>query len=163
MRRYDTTFIIDGNLGDSERLALIEKYAGSLKKLGGDIEQIVRWGLRSLAYTINKRSHGYYVIFYYRANPSIIAAFERELRLNENILRYMSLLCDTKHPEYIRDEGASAGEIVIPAAPVSEVEADIATDDIEVDVAEDETILDEVDGADAESEIETTDEKEKSE
>ena len=163
MRRYDTTFIIDGNLGDSERLALIEKYAGALKRLGGDIEQIVRWGLRTLAYTINKRSHGYYVIFYYRANPSIITAFERELRLNENILRYMSLLSDAKHPEYIRDEGASAGEIVIPETPVSDVEPDVAADDIDVDDTEDDTILEETDDTDMESEIETADEKEKSE
>ncbi len=160
MRRYDTTFIIDGNLGDAERLALIEKYAGMLKKLGGDIEQIVRWGLRTLAYTINKRTHGYYVIFYYRANPSIISAFERELRLNENILRYMSLISDAKHPEYIRDEGASAGEIVIPDAPETESESEIAEGGIDLEDTEDEETLDEIDENETESDINADDEKE---
>jgi small subunit ribosomal protein S6 len=111
-RKYDTTFIIDGNLPDSERQALIERFAGSLRRSGGEVEQIVRWGLRTLAYTINKRSHGYYVIFYYLAEPSVIAAFERELRLNEFILRYMTLLFDGKHPEYVRDEGSSDSDTV---------------------------------------------------
>ncbi len=130
MRRYDTTFIIDGNLGDSERLALIEKYAGTLKRLGGDIEQIVRWGLRTLAYTINKRSHGYYVIFYYRANPSIITAFERELRLNKYPPLHVAFV-GAKTSRIYQDEGAPRRD-VIPETPVSDDEADVETDGIEV-------------------------------
>lgn len=126
MRRYDTTFIINDNLPEAERHSLIEKYAGSLKRMGAEIDQIVRWGLRPLAYAMKKRTHGYFVIFYYRANPKMIASFERDLRLNENVLRYMTLLFDGKHPEYIRDEGAREREIVAdlsaPADEVSEAE-----------------------------------------
>jgi len=104
MRKYDTTFIIDGTLQEAAREALIERFAGILKKLGGEIDQIVRWGQRQMAYTMKKRTHGYYVIFYYHAEPSIISAFERDLRLHENILRYMTMLNEGKHPDYIRDE-----------------------------------------------------------
>lgn len=116
-RKYDTTFIIDGNLPDAERQALIERFAGSLKKFGGNLDQVVRWGLRTLAYPINKRTHGYYVIFYYLADPAIIAQFERELRLNESILRYMTLVYDGKHPEYIRDESAPDSAVLTSSAP----------------------------------------------
>jgi small subunit ribosomal protein S6 len=104
MRKYDTTFIIDGSLDQVQREAIIKKFENVLTKSGADIERIVRWGLRGLAYEINKRSHGYYVIFYYHADPSIIKSFESEMKLNENILRYMTLVAEGKHPDYIKDE-----------------------------------------------------------
>jgi len=122
VRKYDTTFIIDGSLSEAQRQAMIERFAGSLKKLGGDIEQTIRWGLRPLAYPINKRTHGYYVIFYYFAEPSVIVEFERELRLNESVLRYMTLVFEGKHPEYIRDESVSEPAPVSSAAMVEDQE-----------------------------------------
>ncbi len=122
VRKYDTTFIIDGSLSEAQRQAMIERFAGSLNKLGGDIEQTIRWGLRSLAYPINKRTHGYYVIFYYFAEPSVIVEFERELRLNESVLRYMTLVFEGKHPEYIRDESVSEPAPVSSAAIVEDQE-----------------------------------------
>jgi|WetSurMetagenome_2_1015567.scaffolds.fasta_scaffold975945_1 small subunit ribosomal protein S6 len=134
MRRYDTTFIIDGNLPDAERRALIEKFAGILKRQGAEIEQIVRWGLRSLAYPMNKRTHGYYVIFYYRAEAKVIAAFERELRLNESILRYMTLVFEGKHPDYIRDEGTGESAIVVPAVVAEEPEIEPAPDELTAEI-----------------------------
>lgn len=130
MRRYDTTFIIDGNLPEAERHTLIEKLAGSLKRHGAEIEQIVRWGMRSLAYAMNKRTHGYYVILYYRAEPKTIASFERDLRLNENILRYMTLLFDGKHPEYFRDEGAGEREIVIDDSVPEVAESELQPEEL---------------------------------
>lgn len=146
-RRYDTTFIIDGNLPDSERQALIERFAASLRRNGGEIEQIVRWGLRTLAYTINKRTHGYYVIFYYTAEPEVIAVFERELRLNEFILRYMTLLFEGKHPEYIRDEGSSDADTAKTVAPVVEAanedENEDAVDSLDEDEMESDLGIDE--------------------
>jgi small subunit ribosomal protein S6 len=161
MRRYDTTFIIDGTLSESDRLALIEKSTTFLKRQGAEIDQIVRWGMRTLAYQINKRTHGYFVIFYYRANPNIIALFERELRLNENVLRYMTLIFDGKHPEYIRGEGAietaAVPEVVTSAVAVSEdipVEMDEAGEIVIDDEAIEEIALD------AEQEEEPVQEKE---
>jgi small subunit ribosomal protein S6 len=158
-RRYDTTFIIDGNLPDSERQALIERFAATLRRSGGEIDQIIRWGLRSLAYTINKRSHGYYVIFYYLAEPAVIAAFERELRLNEFILRYMTLVYEGKHPEYIRDEGSSDAEAAkISAASIEESAADDDDDDAVDAIDEDEMESDlGIDADDADDEADSTD------
>lgn len=104
MEKYDATFVIDGKLGVDERNALIEKFQSSLEKLGGKIDRIVRWGKRTLAYEIKKCNLGYYVIFYYSAEPSIIEKFERELRINENILRYMTIIFDGNYPSYIVDK-----------------------------------------------------------
>ncbi|MFC1490947.1 30S ribosomal protein S6 [Candidatus Latescibacterota bacterium] len=103
-KRYDTTFIIDGNLGVDDREVVINKFCDSLKNLGGEIEQVIRWGTRTLTHEINKRNRGFYVILYYTADPSVIKTFERELRINENILRYMTLIFDGTNPSYIVDE-----------------------------------------------------------
>lgn len=153
-RRYDTTFIIDGNLPDSERQALIERFAAALRRDGGEIDQIIRWGQRSMAYPINKRSHGYYVIFYYQAEPEVIALFERELRLNEFILRYMTLVFEGKHPEYIRDEGASDTDSVKASAPeviesTDEDDEDDTVDSLDEEEMESDLGIDEEDADDA--------------
>ncbi len=103
MRKYETTFIVDGMVNDEEREAVIKRFETSLEKHGGEIERVVRWGMRQLAYEIKKRDRGYYVIFYYTASPSVIAPFHRELDINDLILRYLTLQSDGKHPEYIRE------------------------------------------------------------
>ena len=149
MQRYDTTFIIDDNLPETERHALIEKYAGSLKRQGAEIDQIVRWGLRSLAYKIKKRTHGYYVIFYYHAIPKVIASFERDLRLNENILRYMTLVFEGKHPDYIRDDGASEGEIVVDASIPAVAELESEAEELAVILEESVEIMGEEESAES--------------
>ena len=118
MRKYDSTFIIDGTLGAEEREALIEKFKNSLEKLGGEIDQIVRWGQRTLAYEIKKRNLGYYVIFYYSAEPSIIEKFERELRINENVLRYMTVIFDGNYPSYIMDKNVDKSNSVSERKPL---------------------------------------------
>ena len=105
MKKYDTTYIINGTLEADDREALIDKFSSSLEKKGGIIEQSVRWGMRTLSYEINKCSRGYYVVLYYSAEPSVIKAFERELQINENVLRFMTLVFDGEHPSYIVDEG----------------------------------------------------------
>lgn len=106
MKKYDTTFIIDGTLGVDEREALIRRFGEILEKLGGKMDRIVRWGMRTLAYEIKRRRQGYYVIFYYDGESEAIKPFERELGINENVLRFMTVLSDGTLPAYIPDEGA---------------------------------------------------------
>lgn len=131
VRKYDTTFIVDGDLGQDEREAIILKFKESLEKNGAEVDRIVRWGMRTLAYEINKKSRGYYVIFYYAADPKIIKGVERDLRLNENVLRYMTILFDGPHPSYIPDEGEPGTSSAQAPAPVpaAETPADDDTSD----------------------------------
>lgn len=141
MKKYDTTFIIGGSLSVEERESLIEKFKSALEKLGGKVDRIVRWGMRTLAYQIKKSSQGYYVIFYYEADPLSIKTFERELRINENVLRYMTLVFDGKHPEYIPDE-----EIRRSGVAQSHSEPVVAAVVPEISSVEDiEEVIDEVD------------------
>lgn len=133
MKQYDTTIIIDGSLDQAQRKSLIEKFEKSLKKLGGKLDRTVRWGLRELAYEIKKRTHGYYVMFYFNAEPGVIKKFESELNLNEYILRYMTLLFDGKHPDYIKDEtgqdtGATASKVI--PEPQKEENSEVSDDEV---------------------------------
>ena len=140
MRKYDSTFIIDGTLGVDEREALIEKFQSSLEKFGGKIDRIVRWGERTLAYEIKKRNLGYYVIFYYSADPSVIEKFERELRINENILRYMTVIFDGNYPSYIVGENEKD---IASSYPMPETEYSEIPESIE-EIEEDKENLDKV-------------------
>jgi len=125
-RKYDTTFIIDGDLGQKEREAIIKKFRDVLEKRGAEIERVVRWGMRTLAYAIKKKTRGYYVIFYYFAETNIIKDVERELRLNENVLRYMTVRFDGTHPSYVPDEGEPNG---VPAQAAPQAEETVSSDD----------------------------------
>ncbi len=155
MTQYDTTFIIDGALEQAQRESLIEKYEKSLKKLGGKFDRTVRWGLRELAYEIKKCTHGYYVMFYYNAEPAVIKKFESELNLNEHILRYMTLLFDGKHPDHIKDETGQITEAVakddIPEPPetLKEESIEVSDDDVS-EIVEDKPENDEAENVVAE-------------
>ena len=135
MRKYDTTFIINGELGKNEREAIIQRIQGLLQKRGAEIERVVRWGLRTLAYEIKKKTRGYYVIFYYFAEPSIIKEVEQELRINENVLRYMTVRFDGTHPSYIPDEG-EPGEGDVDTAAVVEESTEEVVPDVELEAEE---------------------------
>ena len=130
MKQYDTTFIIKGTLEPDQREELIAKYSATLEKFGGSIDRIVRWGLRDLSYEINKCKRGYYVFFYYNAESATIHKFESEMKLNENILRYMTTLFDGNHPDYIKDETKKDDETVsvMEEIPTPVIEDVIITD-----------------------------------
>ena len=145
MRKYETTYIIDGSVSDNDREALIEKIENVRTGNGAEIERTVRWGKRQLAYEIKKQSRGYYVILYYNTEPSIISTFHHELDLNERILRYLTLLSDGKHPDYIRDAGISTDMSAAPqkTSEITESIEDTGEEPLEADVATVENISEE--------------------
>ena len=139
MRSYETTFIIDGLLDNKGCQAIIKRFEKVLTKNSAEFDSIVRWGERLLAYEINKRSRGYYVIFYYEAEPDIISTFHHELDINESVLRYMTVNWNGKHPEYIRDQGEH-----VPSSSSSKQPAIISDDNDETEeIPSDEELLQE--------------------
>jgi small subunit ribosomal protein S6 len=149
MRQYETTFIIDGQLDGQHREGVIEKYENLLDRLGATRNQTVRWGLRTLAYEIAKRTRGYYIIIYFDADPAIIRSFHHEMDISENILRYMSLKFDGPHPDYIRDVGRSEDVLAIEPEPIVDPDAAVDADADAADEvpAADETVEEVVDVA----------------
>ena len=82
MKLYETTFIADAQLKDEGWEAMIDKYSGIITQ-NGSIKQIDRWGVRRLAYEINKQTHGYYVHVIYESAPSVPRELERQFQLDE--------------------------------------------------------------------------------
>ncbi len=92
IREYETTFIVDSLLPEEQINATIDKVKGIIEKNGGKIEQIDRWGKRRLAYEIAKKQYGYYVYIRFQYDGSLVKELEREYKLDDSILRYLTVL-----------------------------------------------------------------------
>ncbi len=103
MRQYETMVIIDAMISDDAIKAEIETIAANITNGNGEILRRDDWGKRKLAYTIKKRQHGFYVIFYYKAEAATVASVEAALKLNENVLRWMTL-ADYPMSEIVYDQ-----------------------------------------------------------
>lgn len=129
MNRYELTYIIDTALEEEARKELIEKVSALIAQNGGEVEKIDEtWGKRRLAYPINEKPEGYYVLVTMQAPAELPKEIERNLRINENVLRSLVIkLEEKKHsvkPRPVRvpvaapvQEAASAEEAPA-AAPV---------------------------------------------
>jgi len=82
--------IVDPRPTDEEVTALLEQLGAQLKTLGAEVTKVDNWGKRRLAYDIRKQREGTYAIFEVSAEPSVVKEFERQVRLNENVLRFVS-------------------------------------------------------------------------
>jgi small subunit ribosomal protein S6 len=90
LRKYEILVIIDPRPTDEEAAALLTQLGENLKVLGVEVEKVDNWGKRRLAYEIRKQREGTYAVFEVNAEPSAVKEFERQLRLNENVLRFLS-------------------------------------------------------------------------
>ena len=83
---YETIFIIDATLEDEQRAALQEKFT-SLIASNGNVEAVDEWGKRKLAYEINDRTEGYYVLVEFTAPADFPKELDRQYRITDGILR----------------------------------------------------------------------------
>ena len=90
MNRYEMIYIIDTGLEDAARKELIEKVSALIEKNGGEIEKVDEtWGKRRLAYAIDYKTEGWYVLVTFKAPVELPRELERNLQINENVLRYL--------------------------------------------------------------------------
>ena len=89
MRKYELAYIADPELDTEGLSALEEKIKGWIEGAGGKAVKFDSWGKRRLAYTIKKRNDGYYIFVEIDMPPEAGVAIEQDLRLNEQILRYL--------------------------------------------------------------------------
>lgn len=91
MAFYETVFIARQELTEKQVNELVESFTGIIKKQGGKTLKTEYWGLLSLAYKINKNRKGHYALIESEAPGEAIIELERNMRLNEDVLRYMSV------------------------------------------------------------------------
>lgn len=113
MRRYETTFILTPDLEETDLEKNIERYTNIITGRGGTIEKEDRWGLRRLAYEIKKRTQGYYVQLVHESGPDVPRELERQFILNENCLRYLTVLAakPVEEPETGLDKAGDKADV----------------------------------------------------
>lgn len=92
MRLYEVVYIMDPALDESAVDAKLEKFHELVTSSGGEVSAVDHWGNRQLAYPINKQSSGYYVVAQFTADPDALPEFERLLKLDDEVMRYLLVL-----------------------------------------------------------------------
>jgi len=90
MNKYESTVIINPNVDEEGIKKLISTFTDLINK-EGKVEKADELGKRKLAYEIAKNKEAYYVVFYFEANPSLIAELERNYRITDEIIKFMTV------------------------------------------------------------------------
>lgn len=106
MPYYETVFIARQDLSDAQVKEVTDAYQKIITDAGGKIHKVESWGLRTLAYRINKNRRGHYVLIESDSAAPAILEMERQMRLSEDVLRYMTIKLDalTDGPSAIIDK-----------------------------------------------------------
>ncbi|WP_200976222.1 30S ribosomal protein S6 [Echinicola sp. 20G] len=95
-KNYETVFILTPVLSDVQMKDTVDKFVNLLKEEGADIINVENWGLKKLAYPIEKKSTGFYVLVEFKSEPTLIKKFELEMRRDEKVMRFLTTALD-KH------------------------------------------------------------------
>jgi len=109
-KTYETLVILHPDLAGDELTAMVEKLEGILQQQNAEILKSDNWGSRKLAYMINKQPRGIYLLLVYIAAAEVIAEFERRLRIDDNVLKYQTVLLENGYQEPATPEEAAAAE-----------------------------------------------------
>lgn len=97
---YEMTYILNPVLDEEKFSELVSFVNKLIENNGGDIVEVDEWGVKKLAYDIDKKSTGYYVNLYFNAPAEAIAVVERNMRIHDDIMRYLTLKYDAKMMRY---------------------------------------------------------------
>ena len=93
-RTYESVVIINASLEDEQVEATISRMQETITTHGGEFIELDKWGRKRLAYPIKKAKSGYYVVFRFSATTDLVATLERNYRLDENVIRYLTIQLD---------------------------------------------------------------------
>jgi small subunit ribosomal protein S6 len=90
MNKYEILYIMVAGLDESAYAAEIEKYKAVVASGGGEVAEVDKWGTRKLAYPINYKSEGYYVIMKFQGPSSLPSELERQMRISDTCIRFVT-------------------------------------------------------------------------
>jgi len=91
MYDYETLTVLHPDLGEAGAKEMVQKVRGVLEGGGAEIKKVDEWGVRELAYPIRRQRRGIYVLVEYKAEPRAVWELERQLKLNDQVLRFLSV------------------------------------------------------------------------
>ena len=95
MNNYEVMFIIEAALEDDKKEAVVEMVKDVISA-GGEVGKADIWGMRKLAYPIEKKNDGYYVVNEFKANPDLPKELDRRLKISDSIIRHIIINKDEK-------------------------------------------------------------------
>ncbi|MGB3212550.1 MAG: 30S ribosomal protein S6 [Desulforhopalus sp.] len=131
MRRYETIFILRPNAGEDEINRVVESTTQIIVDEKGTIIEMNKWGMKKLAYLIKKESLGYYVFCDYAGTPAAVAEIERKFRIDDTVLKYMTIKTETSITEEEIQQAIAAVTAKETAQLESEEEETADSDDTE--------------------------------
>jgi len=141
MRHYETTYILRPNLGEEQLTEIIDRTNAIVTNDGGAIIFLDRWGVKRLAYEINKEVQGYYIYLNYAAPGKTVDEIERIFRIDDRVLRYLTVkLGDTMNAESIEAEKQRIAEKAAASAVAESEDAEV--DEFDSEALEDESTED---------------------
>ena len=131
MNQYEVMYVIDTQLEDQARSELINRFSNLVAQNGGTVDRVDEWGKRRLAYAINYKTEGYYVLMYVTAPSELPRELERNMQIADSVLRYLVIRFEGPIPAkreplkpFVPRDAAPAAEA--PAeAPALEAEAPV--------------------------------------
>lgn len=100
MNQYETVFILTPVLSDDQMKETVAKFKKLLTDNGAEIVNEEAWGLKKLAYNIQKKSSGFYTLLEYKAEPTVINTLETGFRRDEKVIRYMTVKLEKYAAQY---------------------------------------------------------------
>ena len=122
-------YIIDPTVEDQARADLIARFNSLIEQNGGKVDRVDEWGKRRLAYTIDYKTEGYYVLLYITAPSTLPKELERNMQISDSVLRYMVIRFEGELPPkreplrpYAQTAQATAEETTAPAEEAAAAE-----------------------------------------
>ncbi|MBQ3168965.1 MAG: 30S ribosomal protein S6 [Clostridia bacterium] len=142
MNQYEVMYVIDTALEEGARSELINRFSNIVTNNGGKVDRVDEWGKRRLAYPINYKTEGYYVLMYMTAPADLPRELERNLQISESVLRYLVIRFEGAIPAkreplkpFVAREAAPVEAAPVAEAPAA-VEAKVEEADAEAPQAE---------------------------
>ena len=126
MRRYESLWVVNGDLPDEEVKSAIDKFSGIISSQGGTVVGLDEWGRRKLSYKIQGTIRGYYVLADFAGTSETVKELERNYRIDDRIIRFLTTKkSDKVNMEALQAEIAAKAKAAAPAEP--EVAAPVET------------------------------------
>jgi small subunit ribosomal protein S6 len=115
MKLYETTVIFDPGLEEARVNEEVERITQPIAQAGGEVVEVQRWGKKKLAYNIRKRRDGTYIHVKHKSPASLIADMDRRFRLNESILRHLTIVAPKESPRPAEEAAKTEAEGAVKA------------------------------------------------